>query len=323
MPQQHAFSFQQQHQCEVCNADIPLLEQQRNKDRDLAICGSLECTNVLKQKTRLPGVSFKLYLQSYQQVLKHKQQRLEQRKQVNKEEIAENKLIFKTLSEDNEDIEHFVVIPSGRDKLIPISEERINKYAAHLDSIIEEAIKYQCVDDVPEDDNHKAHKKLLKREAFFEENPAIRNFSDQFCMMCKGGCCSSGEEKAYLSASSIRRVLDSQSELSAAELKDAYLSHLGESAMRNSCINQGPKGCTLPRELRSSICNQFYCIPVDKHQDKIKDKNSINPVVAIQRQDGLWDHAHFSGHNPITNVAIITESECQPIDVNGLKKIPE
>jgi hypothetical protein len=43
------------------------------------------------------------------------------------------------------------------------------------------------------------------------------------------------------------------------ELLDDYISLLPERTFSGSCVFHGERGCALPQEMRSGLCNDFYC----------------------------------------------------------------
>ncbi|WP_102106933.1 hypothetical protein [Oceaniglobus roseus] len=80
------------------------------------------------------------------------------------------------------------------------------------------------------------------------------------CVACRGLCCQGGRRShAYLSRGTIDAVRHAAPDLTHAALRDAYLSALPQQAVVDSCLFHGVAGCTLPRRLRSDICNAYEC----------------------------------------------------------------
>lgn len=79
------------------------------------------------------------------------------------------------------------------------------------------------------------------------------------CTLCRGYCCRGGGERAYLDERDFARVRRTLPELSASALVHAYLHRVPEKAHAGSCIFHGRHGCTLPRTLRSDVCNSYFC----------------------------------------------------------------
>ena len=66
------------------------------------------------------------------------------------------------------------------------------------------------------------------------------------------------------------------------------MSAISDKVYENSCIYHTETGCSLPRELRSNICNNFFCQPIKDYIETAK-KNSENKRAAIiVRNRELW-----------------------------------
>lgn len=312
-------ALQTDSQCEICGGAISFFEAHNNRRRDLAICGSVECQNVLKQKQIMPPAAFDVYLTSYRRVIEQRNLRLEIREELQQQEREENRKIFARLKEEyagsDQEPSHMVVLPTGHARQVPMDDSRVEKYRQHLEKVISEAFQYSSVGEVPRDNNHDAHEKILEQDALFARQPGLKEISDQFCMLCKGGCCARGQEHGYISASHIRRLLDADPYLTADQLLDAYLSRLGESSTANACINQGPTGCVLPRELRSSTCNQFYCASIKKYQAKVESGDDISTVAVIQREQSLWNRSYTSEPNEVTRITLVTHNDISSVSL--------
>ena len=320
------FSLQAVSACEICGARIPFLGTLKNKDRSLPICGAIECENVLKQKAGMPEASFKVYLASNQKMFSERRRRLAAAEEIRKKEAEEHQQISEHMSRRLEGTDqqpsHTVVIPSGRSELVPLDQSRIDRYRSHLESVIDEALQYENVSEAPDDNNKNAHKKLNEQQQFFESRPDVKAISENLCRLCKGGCCSRGDNHAYLSASSMRRQLDDNPGWTKEDLLDQYLSRLSSRSSKNACINQGRDGCVLPRALRSSTCNYYFCGALSNYQKTAEEEQLRAPVMAIKRQHALWDHNYDNAPNDITNVTLVSETEVRDFDVPEEFKAP-
>ena len=81
----------------------------------------------------------------------------------------------------------------------------------------------------------------------------------QACGLCRGSCCQSGKEHAYLSSGTLSRVWGHAPEQTADELIASYLAHIPAEVYEDACVFQSATGCGLPRRMRSTICNEFLC----------------------------------------------------------------
>lgn len=79
------------------------------------------------------------------------------------------------------------------------------------------------------------------------------------CSACRGACCANGGDHAFLRTRTLREVMARHPLLDDEAVVALYRSWLPERAMAGGCVYQGAHGCTLPRDLRSSICNAYLC----------------------------------------------------------------
>ena len=82
------------------------------------------------------------------------------------------------------------------------------------------------------------------------------------CGTCRGRCCLTGKEHAYITRATMKRFLENHPGADAERAAETYATYLPESSYESGCVFQGPAGCTLPRELRSDTCNTFLCPPL-------------------------------------------------------------
>jgi len=316
--------------CEVCGAAISFPESLKLKDKDYLVCQSFDCQRIMDQKSSMPPLLFKAHLQSQRKFHDERMQKEETKlkyiKETEERECRENQTILQIvldnkphLSKDNTPV---LTLPKGLSRLVSLSEQRRNNYAEHLDKIIRQAIGNMESSEVEIDQHLDIREKLQNVEQQFKENPALRTISDNLCTMCKGGCCTSGRDHAYLSAITIRRYLDTNPDLSAEDLLTNYISHLASETIDGACINQTIRGCSLPKELRSDICNYFYCDSLKSYQDNMRNEEQLGTVLAIQRAGSCWNWFGPEVGNEVTDVALVEENdiEYQEISMEIMKK---
>jgi hypothetical protein len=80
------------------------------------------------------------------------------------------------------------------------------------------------------------------------------------CSACRGHCCRGGRDHAFLKVKTVREYAAAHPDMDDEAIVHAYLSHLPSRAMHPGCVYQGGRGCTLPRDMRSAICNKYLCI---------------------------------------------------------------
>lgn len=87
---------------------------------------------------------------------------------------------------------------------------------------------------------------------------------ERVCRACRGYCCRHGAEHAHLNADDLKRRRDEFPGRTDADIADLYVGFAPRRAYRGSCIFHAATGCALPRQLRSTICQRFYCSPMDE-----------------------------------------------------------
>jgi hypothetical protein len=98
------------------------------------------------------------------------------------------------------------------------------------------------------------------------------------CSLCKGLCCGSGADQAYLDERTIARVRRAKPELDAHGIIRLYAALVPTESYKDSCIFHGPRGCTLSRSMRSDVCNSYFCHGLE---DYIHGDDKTTPVLVI------------------------------------------
>ena len=312
-------AIQSQHsihtRCEVCDATISSFDALAIKDLDYSVCRSFSCRRIMHQKSLMTPQLFKSHLLFNKKlILRQREKDLHKKKHIEaviEKESRENKEIFQSMLKKNPHLQtentHLVEIPSGADSLTPVSITRANQYTEHLTNIINEAQEYANASEVIYDEHHDAHGKMLIVEQRLTDKPQLREISDSLCTMCKGGCCASGKEHAYLSVFSMRSYMDTHPELSAEEILQQYVSKMSFEGIENSCINHTKMGCALPRELRSDICNGYYCESLKSYQISATAREHPGVVVVVQRSSSYWNRFEPGVDNEVVDVVLLSE----------------
>ena len=306
-----------QLKCEVCDNTITHSDYFHTKDLDYSVCGAFDCRRIMAQKYYMKPLFFKSHLLFNKKIIKQRRERDAERKKriddIQLKEQNENKAVLKFIlneqSELQEDNTHLLVIPSGGLCESSPRKERIKEYVEHLKCIIKEAENYSNASEVMYDEHHAAHDKNKIVEKRLENNPSIHRLSDKLCCMCKGGCCASGKEHAYLSVFSIRKYMDNNPQLSSADILDLYVSKISSNTIDGSCINHTHNGCALSRELRSDICNGYYCDSLKHYQKEAETKKSSLAVLVLQRSSTYWDRYEEGVSNDIVDIALIGDNK--------------
>ena len=310
-------SINTQKRCEVCDNLITYSDSIINKNTGFTVCRSFDCNRVMDKKHSMAPLIFKSHLEFNRTLInKNREKNIATKKhieQVKAREIQENDFHLKNTLTSNPDLSekdvYILTIPCGESKPLTCDEERVKNYTDHLKFIIEEALKYTNASEVTFDEHHEAYGKRSAVDKNFIDNPRLKTISDHLCTICKGGCCASGKEHAYLSVFSMRSLMDIRPELTAYEIFNLYISHIKPESVNNSCINQTTSGCALPRELRSDICNGYYCDPLKLYHEKMIPLAAAKTVLAIQRSYTYWDRFKLDVSNEVINIALIDDEK--------------
>lgn len=132
---------------------------------------------------------------------------------------------------------------------------------------------------------------LLALEADAPRAPAIADagaeaaspaIGGQLCALCRGRCCRFGlHGKAFLEAHQLRAWLAQQPDATWGDAVEHYLGLIAPEHLHSSCLFHAPTGCTLPRERRSDVCNQFACDPLEQLLDIAAAEPDACVVVGI------------------------------------------
>lgn len=88
----------------------------------------------------------------------------------------------------------------------------------------------------------------------------LQRAAGQLCGWCQGRCCRTGaQHHAYLDARHLRRWQLAHPGSSLHDAATAYIERLPQRHVEGSCLHHGERGCTLERDMRSNICNEFAC----------------------------------------------------------------
>lgn len=104
------------------------------------------------------------------------------------------------------------------------------------------------------------------------------------CSACRGACCGNGGNHAFLRTRTLRDFVEAHPSLDDDGVVAAYRRHLPERALHDGCVYQGSTGCTLPRAMRSTICNAYLCGGL--REALLRTTNDTAGVYVAQR-DGM------------------------------------
>jgi len=302
-------------QCEVCGASITYPESLQLKELGYLVCQSFDCRKIMSQKSTMTPLLFETQLQFHKNRNNERREKEEARKKYIKEarvrEDLENLRILKYVQDKNPEFDKIniplVVIPSGLSEIEPLSQERIISYKENLNRIIGEVIEELDNNVIENSEQSDANKTFDKTDELVAENSSNNIFNDRLCGLCKGACCTSGAEHAYLSSNTIKRFLNTNLDKSVQDMLELYYSKISSETIVGACINQTQKGCALPKEMRSDTCNDFYCESLKQYQKNVQVEKNSEVVAVIQRAATCWNSLGPEVCNDVTNVVLLDE----------------
>jgi predicted nucleic acid-binding Zn ribbon protein len=114
------------------------------------------------------------------------------------------------------------------------------------------------------------------------------------CTFCAGRCCRHGAgTHGFVTAELLQRWLRRHPQATPADAAAAYLQRLPRHHVQGSCPHHGRSGCTLPREMRSDICNGYACDALRRLQDHpeyaavvaaMDRAETLGPVALLRRE---------------------------------------
>ncbi|MBL0938248.1 MAG: hypothetical protein IBJ03_05110 [Gemmatimonadaceae bacterium] len=139
------------------------------------------------------------------------------------------------------------VVPRNKSASRVASKRRHAKLLAHVREQLQESRKQS-----PE--------QIARHRAQPAELPAdVGALFGTACAACRGHCCRGGGEHAYLNERTMQEYRERHPSMSDEDIAEAYRSRLPARSQVPGCVYQGTKGCTLPRDMRSAICNSHLC----------------------------------------------------------------
>ncbi len=144
-----------------------------------------------------------------------------------------------------------VVTPSVTAELVPLAEQRKAAFHERLTALVAHVFDPATTPVGPPE--------RASAPTPGQEKPRARVVLEQACARCRGFCCQGGGDHAYLDIETLRAYRASHLEQDASAVTAAYLDRMGSQTYQGSCLYHQVDGCALPREMRSDLCNRFFC----------------------------------------------------------------
>lgn len=153
------------------------------------------------------------------------------------------------------------LLPANADPLAPRDPARLESFAQRLKELAATAESPETPTSPPHD-----------------------AFIAAVCTGCRGSCCRSGGDHAYLTEQTLARVRQDHPDWTPDQLQQEYLSRVPAESILDSCLYHSATGCGLPRDLRSDTCNRHLCGKL-LH---LRATGPQAPVLAVFFDQGRW-----------------------------------
>ena len=311
--------------CSVCGDPVPFADAARQQQQTRKVCRGIDCRRLLEQEAHMPPALFRAQLEFQRRRIRELRAREAARKahqeRIERTEDAESRAIADRLLARERDPERIglVYLPSGLDQPLPQDATRRERYREHLQTMLTEAVACASVEELPRDQHYDSRERRLEMDALLARQPRLQQLCDNLCGQCRGGCCAIGGDHAYLSVASVRRVLDEHPEMSADVLVRTYLDHLPPQSMAGACINQTATGCALPRELRSDVCNGYFCpelkaLQREWAQRQEDETGEPERWLVIQRANHNWNRFDAEEANAVVAAVWVDADGVTPVE---------
>ncbi|MCF6203388.1 MAG: hypothetical protein L3J59_06905 [Methylococcaceae bacterium] len=177
------------------------------------------------------------------------------------QEEIENQLIYQKNLKKYPDLSSkthplIVLSPYHLPKVATLPKKRKIAYLKHIQQLIKRVVE----DNQSGKNTISIHNKQYppSNMTCFDKERMIA-LNEMVCGECKGRCCLNGNDNAFLDVETIKRYMKHNPELSSEQVLQNYESMITEKTHLMSCINHAETGCNLARDMRSDMCNNFYC----------------------------------------------------------------
>lgn len=144
------------------------------------------------------------------------------------------------------------ILPSNDRRQANLPAKRIGRFRDRLMQIISQAAAIRSSTDGGDETTDDS----VAAEEFSTPEQAILGNA---CAVCRGDCCSQGGDHGFIQVETIIDYMARHPQRRPRDILHDYLSQLGKKTYDGSCVYHTASGCSLPREMRSHICNGFLC----------------------------------------------------------------
>jgi hypothetical protein len=181
-------------------------------------------------------------------------------------------------------------VPANTRNIRDLPEKRRKMFCNRLKQLIEQAATEQHSPTHITDDSKKQTEPNVQTQ-----DTELCSILKNACTICKGSCCTQGEEHAYIKVETLLRYMHQHPELQENQVLDNYLSFLPEKSYEDSCVYHTETGCSLPSYMRSDTCPRFVCNGLDEIEKHTVDTKSCRFFVAAMEGKNILRSAFIEG----------------------------
>ncbi len=301
MLDRHLFQISQNSSCMVCGQPAHLLQG------STPVCLRAQCRYVLNKKKTMDKKGYEFFFKLQSQQIKQTveyvtvtRKRIEEKKQTEK---RENLAFWTGIVQDQLGLSlseyPFAVIPTNSGQIQPLDRDRRQVYQTHVSELIREVVSKVKAGDKDFYDTE------TEKEGGSPAHPRETAFQIKACAICKGGCCCMGGDHAFLKPETLFKYMDQHPQKSPDQVLDVYMDRLPQKSFMDSCVNHTESGCSLPRDMRSHICNAYLCDGLTTIRDMFLGKPHPKGFLFIRRAQDNWKKDDINLNNPILSHELV------------------
>ncbi|MCA9138292.1 MAG: hypothetical protein KDB00_16085 [Planctomycetales bacterium] len=181
-----------------------------------------------------------------------------------------------------------VCVPTCRTELVAVTDERRNALRANLFTLIDQIDRSGASDRSPQATTGDSNPS--REPGHVRPVDPLASVLAAACATCGGYCCQQGAEHAFLNAEKMATILDDRPNTEPVDIVNDYLNRVPNTAHQDSCIFHAEKGCSLPREMRSNLCNSFECNGLASIREAAKESGADHFFIVSSCNE------QFAGH---------------------------
>ncbi|MCB1771737.1 MAG: hypothetical protein KDJ31_18875 [Candidatus Competibacteraceae bacterium] len=279
--------------CLICHTPLPFHQARKSQ-----LCGRAECEwrySLLQQQDKvckicgrplsireqLFGVCANAACQHAMVADRARQEREQREKwyQAVREQAARlRRRVASNFGIPDEESFRLTVVPASLSQIIRLPAQRRREFRNYLKELIDKAFIRPIPPAV--DPGQTA--------PLSDEDARLQAASGQACACCRGSCCQGGGfTHAYLEIATIQRYRTAHPNQRPRGVLAAYMNYVGDETAEGSCVYHQTDGCSLPKEMRADICNDFYCGGLQDFRQSVMADSPVRGFFVAATEDTI------------------------------------